>query len=325
VTARRIGRFALATMAAMIIVSFLVVFWVTQPMWGGTSETLPIRVSAANLKADVELLSARHAGRDFAHPEILDATASMIESRFAAAGARVESQRYEVDGATYRNVIARFGPREGRPVVVGAHYDTAEGSGGADDNAGSVAGLLELARLFGREAPRVPVELLAFTLEEPPAFRTADMGSAHHAALAASGEMRPLAVVVLEMIGYFDDRAGSQRYPMAWLGVLYPKTGDFIAVVGRLADASLVRAVKAGVRATGIPVRSINAPTWLPGVDFSDHASYWTHDIPAVMVTDTAFYRNPHYHRLGDTPETLDYRRMALVVQGVGTWVRTWR
>jgi Zn-dependent M28 family amino/carboxypeptidase len=125
-------------------------------------------------------------------------------------------------------------------------------------------------------------------------------------------------MISLEMIGYFTDAPGSQALPHPALGLVYPSTGNFIAVVGPLGHARLVRRVKRAMqRTTDLPVYSMNAPTSVPGIDFSDHRSYWAHDYPAVMVTDTAFYRNPHYHTASDTPETLDYRRMAKVVEAV--------
>jgi len=130
--------------------------------------------------------------------------------------------------------------------------------------------------------------------------------------------VRVRAMIALEMIGFFSDAPGSQSFPTPLLRPFYPSRGDFITVVGKLGQGRLIRRVKRAMRgASPLDVRSIQAPKAVPGVDFSDHASYWAAGFDAVMVTDTAFYRNPHYHTARDTPDTLDYNRMAMVVEGV--------
>jgi Zn-dependent M28 family amino/carboxypeptidase len=215
-------------------------------------------------------------------------------------------------------VIAHFGPETEERIVVGAHYDTAGPLPGADDNASGVAGLIELARLFARQQPPLRVELVAFSLEEPPYFRTTGMGSSVHAQSLRQQNVRVRAMFSLEMIGCFLDTPNSQLFPIGVLSALYPSTGNFIAVVGRLGDVLLVRRTKAAMRnAAPLPVYSINAPRFVPGVDFSDHMSYWEAGYSAVMITDTAFFRNRNYHTAEDTAEKLDYKRMAMVVEGV--------
>jgi Zn-dependent M28 family amino/carboxypeptidase len=194
----------------------------------------------------------------------------------------------------------------------------------ADDNASGVAGLVELAAMFGRQAPGCTLELVAYCTEEPPFFATPDMGSVHHARLLKSSGAEVRGVIVLETIGFFSDEAGSQQYPSVLLRLFYPSTGDYIGIVGNMGHTWLVRQVKRAMRAaTDLPVRSINAPSFVPGVDFSDHRSYWDAGFQAVMVTDTAFYRNRAYHTWGDTPDRLDYRRMAKVVVGVYEAIRS--
>ncbi len=159
---------------------------------------------------------------------------------------------------------------------------------------------------------------MAFALEEPPFFATPDMGSFHHAARLKERGEDITVMIALEMIGYFSDEPGSQEFPLALLRWVYPRRGNFIAVVGRWGQARVVRDVKAGMKgATDLPVYSITAPRAVQGVDFSDHRSYWRHGMRAVMITDTAFFRNPGYHGPGDTADTLDYRRMAQVVTSV--------
>lgn len=144
------------------------------------------------------------------------------------------------------------------------------------------------------------------------------MGSAVHARSLAESGTSVRAMICLEMIGYFSDAPNSQRYPIGALGVFYPSTGNFISVVGRVGGGGLVRTVKRAMTASSpLPVYSINAPSFVPGIDFSDHLNYWKEGFPAVMVSDTSFYRNGNYHTVDDTADTLDYQRMAQVVVGV--------
>jgi hypothetical protein len=279
-------------------------------------------VDPARLRLHVERLARELGPRDVAHPDGLDRAAAYVAAGFREATPHVSEQAYEVEGRTYRNVIARFGPSAAAPgaerIVVGAHYDTAGPLPGADDDASGVAGLLELARLLAGRPPPFPVELVAFTLEESPAFASGVMGSAVHAASLARRGVRVRLMIALEMIGYFSDAPRSQEFPAPGLGLVYPDTGSFIAVVGKLGQGAAVRRVRDAMRrATPLPVESINAPRALPGVDLSDHRSYWDEGWDAVMITDTAFFRNPNYHTASDTPDTLDYGRMALVVAGV--------
>jgi Zn-dependent M28 family amino/carboxypeptidase len=290
---------------------------VCQPMVASVPSTPP-SVDPARLEAHVKKLSVDLYPRSFDHAANLQRTAAYIEEQFKEAGAQVSIQDVVVDETRYKNVVARFGPERGRLLVIGAHYDSHGGTPGADDNASGIAGLLELAHLLGRSAPGRPVELVAYTLEEPPHFRSPHMGSVWHArALKAEGRDVEL-MLSLEMIGYFSDSPGSQAYPLAAMKLAYPDRGNFIALVGQFGDFGLSRSVKAAMSgATDLPVYSLNAPAFVQGVDFSDHRSYWAQGYPALMVTDTAFMRNRNYHRAGDTFDKLDYKRMAMVVQSV--------
>lgn len=320
---------------AGILVSLSSCAMLTQPLVSPLPPTTQ-HADPARLEADVRYLTETVYPRSFDQLAHLNAAADYIKQSFQQSGGRVSEQPFTVEDVQYRNIIARYGPDDGPVIIIGAHYDsfadagTASATGksygpdthtpGADDNASGVAGLLELARMLRQHPPRVGIELVAYSLEEPPFFRTDDMGSVHHArALMASG--RPVqAVVVLEMIGYFNEQPGSQDYPLSLLRYLYPERGDFIAVIGRGGNWSAVRRVKAALKSVdGLPVYSMNAPALVQGVDFSDHRNYWPHGIPAVMVTDSAFYRNKQYHLAGDTADQLNYPRMAQVVQGIYT------
>ncbi|MBM7116278.1 M28 family peptidase [Archangium primigenium] len=278
----------------------------------------PVPVAPERLKEHVRQLSETFVPRDHAHPENLERTAVYLTEALTRAGGHVRSEPYTVAGRPYRNVIARFGPEEGERLVIGAHYDAAEGAPGADDNASGVAGLLELATWLGAHPPALRVDLVGFTLEEPPHFREPTQGSKVHArGLRERGE-RVRAMISLESLGYFSDAPDSQEYPVAALKWRYPREGHFIAVVGRADDEALVSTVHGALRAEpGLATEALAAPRGLTGVDFSDHASFWDEGYPAVMVTDTALFRNPHYHTGQDTWERLDYARMARVVQGV--------
>jgi hypothetical protein len=304
----------------LVVIALLILIWayVTQPLISTPAKRFSVSVDSGRLEAHVRVLSEQLSPRDESHQENLDLVAGYIRQEFEKANGQVSEHPYEVRGKIYRNVIARFGPQTSEEVIVGAHYDAAGSQPGADDNASGVAGLIELAHLLGNTELPLRVELVAYTLEEPPNFRTPAMGSAVHAASLKRGGSRVRVMLGLEMIGYFSDASGSQGFPSSLLSFFYPSQGNFIAVVGNIGEGLLVRRIKkAMLGASALPVYSINAPASLPGIDFSDHLSYWNEGYPAVMITDTAFYRNHAYHTSGDTPERLDYKRMAMVVGGV--------
>ena len=276
------------------------------------------RVDAAALKEHVRVLSVTHVPRDSRHPHNLLKAAQYIRQKFASYSRRTRFQTYQVGGSRYHNVIAEFGPATGPRIVVGAHYDAAIGTPGADDNASGVAVLIELAALLARQSPGMKVELVAYSLEEPPYFRTASMGSYRHAAYLKKQQAEVKVMLSLEMLGFYRAQRGSQRYPLGFLRYLYSDTGDFIAVIGKLSQLGIVRKVRKHLAAnTRVKVRSIAAPPGLTGVDFSDHLNYWKFGYRAVMITDTAFYRNPHYHRATDTWNRLDYKTMAALTSGL--------
>jgi hypothetical protein len=287
----------------------------------GPAPSAVVSVDPSNLRQHVEVLSQQFVPRNADHPEILLKAADHIASEFRSNGARVVYQEFKVGDARYKNVIAEYGPDTLDVLVIGAHYDTAGDQPGADDNASGVAGLLELGRLLSQVQLRSKVLLAAYVLEELPHFRTHTMGSAVHAKSLRERGASVQLMISLEMIGYFSERENSQLFPMPLLKLFYPSRGNFIMVVDRL-FSNRAREVKKWMSAASeLPVYSINAPPIIPGVDFSDHLNFWQQGYPAVMVTDTAFYRNDAYHTRRDTADRLDYDKMAQVVHGVYNFV----
>ncbi|HYC60446.1 MAG TPA: M28 family peptidase [Thermoanaerobaculia bacterium] len=254
----------------------------------------------------------------------LQRAASYIETQFRAAGGDTSVQTFVARGEQYSNLITRFGPRDPTLplLIIGAHYDAfGDNLPGADDNGSGTAGLLELARLLGAERIASPIMLVAYSTEEPPFFGSEQMGSAIHASSLAAERRRISGMICLEMIGYYADR---QTWPNVLFALVYPGKGDFIGVAGGWEDRKLARFTKRAIAGAG-GVRVVSFSGARATSDASDHRNYWAHGWPAVVVTDTGFLRNPHYHTRRDTPETLDYQRMARVVDGVYNAALTFR
>lgn len=252
--------------------------------------------------------------------ERLERAALYIEGRLASFGYQVARQPFRYNGRTYHNIIAELAGTTApeQVLVVGAHYDTVRTTPGADDNASGVAGMLELARSLARAPQKETIRFAAFALEEPPAYRTTNMGSYHYArSLHERGE-RVAGMICLEMIGFFSDQPGSQHYPVPFMNLLYPSIGNYISLVGNRASRKFTESTAQGFsHGTDLPIVTLNAPAIVLGIDFSDHWSFYQFGYQALMVTDTAFYRNRHYHAPTDLPQTLDYGRMAKVVAGL--------
>ena len=245
--------------------------------------------------------------------------AAYLERTLRGLGYEVVSQEFSADDREYRNLEAtlRGTSRPQEVVVLGAHYDTAEQAPGADDNASGVAGVLELAQVFAQERQSRTVRFVFFPNEEPPSFPTADMGSRHYATAARERNDQIVAMLSIESIGYYDREKRSQRYPFP-LNLAYPDVGDFIGFVSNLRSRSLLHRAIAAFRAHAtLPTQGAAAPSWVPGVWWSDHWSFWEEGYKAIMVTATALFRNPHYHMLGDTPDTLDHERMTRAVSAL--------
>ncbi|MCU0652745.1 MAG: M28 family peptidase [Candidatus Pacebacteria bacterium] len=273
-----------------------------------------------NLVADVSYLTVINPTRDSSHAESLNRVADYIAAEFSKTGCVPEIQKFTVEKKEYKNIICSFGTENKSRVVVGAHYDAFIDSPGADDNASGVAGLLELARIIGRENPALShrIDLVAYSLEEPPYFNTSSMGSHFHAKYLKDKGIKVAGMICLESIGYFSDEPGSQKYPLDAFRLAYPGKGDFIAVVGKFGQQGIVAKIKKSIlENSDIKALSFNGPEILPGVSYSDHMNYWKFGYDAAMVTDTAFNRNPNYHEASDAIETLDFDRMAQVVRGV--------
>lgn len=271
------------------------------------------------LYADVEFLTSLRPARNYENLASLNQAADYIKAEFSKLGGEVVEQPFEADGRRYRNIILRLGPADAPRLVVGAHYDVFGDHAGADDNASAVAGLLETARLLHARRPplRYCMELVAYPNEEPPYFATEDMGSYVHAKSLHDAGTPVRAMFCYEMIGYFRDEPGSQRFPNEQLAALYPSTGNFITVVGCTGQEALTEKVHGLMQANAdVDVQRINLPVGNALASLSDHRNYWQFGYEALMLTDTSFLRNDNYHEASDTIDTLDFRRMAEVVNG---------
>jgi Zn-dependent M28 family amino/carboxypeptidase len=315
---------------SILPVLFLVI-WLFTVRMPGRSYTGPLpplsegqRALAAGLSRHVRVLAGDIGERSTRRHEAAQRAAQYVEGVLQQLGYEVRAQEYPLGGNTQRNLEAtlRGSDRPGEIILVGAHYDTALDAPGADDNASGVAAILELARVLQSANLSRTVRFVAFATEEPPSFPTADMGSRHYADAARTAGDSIVAMLSIESIGYYDPSPGSQRYPFP-LNLAYPDHGDFIGFVSNLKSRGLLRRAIAAFRdSTQFPTQGAAAPWWVPGVWWSDHWSFWRQGYRAIMITDTAPYRNPFYHTPGDTPDKLDYDRMARVVDGIGAVVR---
>jgi hypothetical protein len=277
------------------------------------------RLLAKNLSNHVWYLADEIGERHHELPVEMGAAVSYIENNLKQAGYNPYFQIFGEE-QQFSNIIAEIygiGSTD-EIIVVGAHYDTVWMSPGADDNASGVSALLEIARLLGSKKFNRTVRFVAFANEEEPFYFSKNMGSLMHAERAADKGEKIIAMFSLEMLGYFSDLKGSQLYPRPF-NWFYPDTANFIAFVGNFFSRKLLYdTIKQFREVTFFPSEGLAAPEALvPDVRRSDHASFWSAGFPALMVTDTAGYRNPGYHNVGDVPRTLDYEKMARVVSGL--------
>jgi Zn-dependent M28 family amino/carboxypeptidase len=278
----------------------------------------------ANLRLHVDRLAGLIGPRYLAKPKSIEATTGYIENQWSDMGFSVERETYDALGADASNlIVVRPGnQRADEIVLLGAHYDTVSTTPGADDNASAVAVLLEVSRLLREHAGKRTARYVAFACEEPPYFNLDSMGSQYHARQARLRGDKIAGMLCLEMVGYYRDELGSQMIPPAIprpFHRLLPKQGNFLAAVGNLSSWKLVwqfrRGFKRGTRK--MPLFSIALPEIVSEIRLSDNSSFWDQNYPALMLTDTSFLRNPHYHQETDTPDTLDYLRMTEVTLGV--------
>lgn len=281
-----------------------------------------------NVKEDVQLTGRlKHHVYKLAHEigdrsifnyDKLAEAADYITQELESFGYDVEFQEYTTSDLIVKNIITtKIGEEKPEEIIiVGAHYDTCFNPG-ADDNGSAVAGLLELARFMSDKQVNRSIKFIAFVNEEPPFFKSEEMGSRVYVRAAKARGEDIKDVLILESIGYYTDRPHSQQYPL-FFGPFYPNKGNFIAIVGDFRSRQLVKKVVSSFKNQNqFPIESIVTFGFVTGVDFSDNWSFWKGGYPAVMITDTAFYRNPNYHSHSDTYETLNYESLAEVVKGL--------
>jgi Zn-dependent M28 family amino/carboxypeptidase len=276
---------------------------------------------AKNARRIVETLTGDFPFRHGHNPTMLNGAATFVEQEFSSLGYEVHSQWYDCDGGRVRNIIAE---KKGllsdqASIVIGAHYDTVLSTPGADDNASGVAGVIELARLLKEYSNHHTIRFIAFPHEEPPYFFTHRMGSRQYASSAKKNGESIAAMLTLEMIGYAGE-GYKQLYPVPLMRTFggYPKDGNYVALVSNLRSAWLLSVVRKAMRQREtVTVVSLCAPGFIPPLFLSDHSSFWKYGFPALMITDTAFLRNPHYHAATDTADTLNFEFLAAIVDAV--------
>jgi hypothetical protein len=272
-----------------------------------------------NLKAHVEMLAGTIGERNMEHYDALNKAADYIRQTLESREYKVSEDTYQVGGKKLRILYATLdgsgNPTE--PFVVGAHYDSAQGTPGANDNATGVAAVLELSRILKTDVPGRPIMFVFFPNEEPPYFQTKNMGSLKFAQGFHQGIARFHGMMSIETIGYYSDQPGSQKYPPG-VSRMYPNKGNFIGFVGDTKSRDMVKTAIAEFRLMKhFPAEGTSLPGFIEGIGWSDHWSFWQVGVPAMMVTDTAVFRYPYYHKAGDTPDKVDYDRMARVVLGL--------
>lgn len=296
---------------------------IPRPVMSATAQA-EIERLRERLRRHVQVLGGEIGERNLFRPAALQAAAEYIREVWAGQGFSVTDEPYDVSGQRSANLVVEHhgSSRAQEIVLVGAHYDSVVGSPGANDNATGVAVLLEMSRaLKSASLPRT-LRFVAFVNEEPPFFQTPHMGSRRHARAARERGERIVAMISLETLGYYSDAPSTQRYPFP-LGAFYPNAGNFLGVVGNLTSRRLVREVLGHfMAATDFPVEAAATLSWIPGVDWSDHWSFWKEGYRAVMLTDTALYRYPEYHSASDRPDVVNAKEFARVAYGIIETVR---
>lgn len=287
---------------------------------GRTTTSLRLPATPADrLRQHVHKLSGELGEHNWQYLAKLNAAADYIESVWRQQGYAVTRYPYTAEGMQFANLeVTRPGTtRPNEIVVIGAHYDSVEGSPGANDNSSGVAAMLEMSGHFTRLRPACTIRFVAFVNEEPPYFETEHQGSRVYAKLCRQRGDDIHAMLSLETLGYYSEAPGSQNYP-APFGLFYPGRGNFVAFVSNLRSRSAMHeAVRAFRGHSDVPVECCATFERVEGVGWSDHASFWREGYPAMMVTDTAIFRYPHYHAASDTPDKVNYELLARVTDGL--------
>ena len=320
------ARLVLVSLAALLVlVGFAAWFMTATPGASHRGPLPPLGAEgqrlAANLRTHVTAIASEE--HNVNHPEALERSARYIEKALAALGYAVSRQEFEIQGVKVRNLEVSKGSGN-RVVVFGAHYDSAQDAVGANDNGSGVAALLELARALKtvEPAPGLEVRLVFYVNEELPWFGTDSMGSYVHSKRLHGEGKEVAAMLSLETIGWYSENFDSQRYPFPF-SLFYPSKGNFVGFVANLRSRGLMhRVVGTFRRAVAFPSEGVAAPESIPGIGWSDQWAYWKFGWPALMVTDTAVFRYPHYHTLRDTPDQLSYERLARVAIGLEAVLR---
>ena len=328
--ARRMALLAILVLLALIAAGYGALHYMTAVPGTSHRGVLPPLTAeeatlAARLERHIATIAAREHNLD--HHGELEEVARYLEATLASFGYAVGRQEFVAEGKPVRNIDAAIEPSgtsDPEVIVVGAHYDSVRGSPGANDNASGTAAVLELAQLLrdldGKSGKRV--RFVLFVNEEPPYFGTEAMGSLNYARTLAQRGERVVAMYSLETIGFYSSEPGSQAYP-APFGLIFPDRGDFVAFVGLLRSRPLLHATIRSFRShTAFPTIGGVSPGFIPGIAWSDHWAFAAHGFQAVMVTDTAPFRYPHYHRPSDTPDKVDAEKLARVVKGIERVVR---
>jgi len=314
---QRLTRLLLVVLIAVIIHKLLTFGW-KYSFKENTVLNMNRESLVNNLEKHVYKLSHKIGERSVFKYDKLQLAAEYISEQFKHFGYKVEFQGYEVYGKEVKNIIAvkKSKSNSNENIILGAHYDTCFNPG-ADDNASGVAGLLELARYFADIDTPINIQFVAFVNEEPPFFKTEDMGSRVFVHRLKESQNNIKAAIILEMIGVYSDKPFSQNYPL-FFGLFYPNKANFIGIVSNFKSAWLAKSVRSSFKKNSkFPVENVVTVEFIPGVDFSDHWSFWMENYPAIMITDTGFYRYPNYHKHSDTYEKLSYKNMAEVVDGL--------
>lgn len=302
---------------------FVGLFFAVIVIWGLNEKNPPLPKSTVYadsglVKKHLVELTQTPKFRNYKNLDQLNQIADYIHQNFSKYADSTSFQEYKADGKIYKNVISSFGTEHKKRIIIGAHYDVCGDQQGADDNASGVTALLELARMLKDKKLNYRIDLVAYTLEEPPYFKTENMGSYIHAKYLKDNKIDVYGMASVEMIGYFKDEEHSQNFPIKSLSWFYGNQGDFITLVKKFNGGKFVKNFISNFKdSKQIKTETFPAPKFISGVDFSDHLNYWRFGYSAMMITDTSFFRNKNYHKSTDTLETLDIPRMTKVIDGI--------